>query len=247
MDENHDESERAGVQSVGIGLKVARAFIGTNGPLALKDAARIANLRPSAAHRYLVSLVRAGLMIQLDDQQYDLGPLALQLGFAALARIDAVTTAADWLKKFVHHTGTTAMLTIWSKHGPVIVRWRQGVHPVFTTLTVGSTLPLTTTASGRIFLAFSDPNLTQSVLGFEKNQDIDFIRKEVRRQSYSLIAGDFIPGLHAAAAPVFDGTGELVAVMSAVSAGAPLEQKIVVQLCKHADAASDALGRCKQS
>ena len=45
-----------------------------DGPLALKELSARADLDPSGAHRYLASFVRCGLVTQLPDSRYDMGP-----------------------------------------------------------------------------------------------------------------------------------------------------------------------------
>ncbi len=234
------ERDRSGVQSVEQGMRVARAFVTAQNPLPLKDVVRLSGLGPSAVHRYLVSLVRTGLLIQLGDGRYDLGPLALQFGFAGLSRLDAVEVAATHLRRFVEETGTTGMLSVWSERGPLVVRWTQGARPVFTTIAVGSLLPLDDSATGRIFRAFANPN------GAHRKSAAAASIDEIRRSGIAMVAGDLVPGLHAAAVPVFDGTGALAAVLTAVSAGSTLADPSITTLRRIADEASAALGHLVQ-
>lgn len=224
-----EQDGRAGVQSVEIGLRVARVFVAAVGPMALKDVARAAGLGASATHRYLVSLVRGGLVVQGGDGRYDLGPLALQLGFAGLARVDAVDVCARHLRTFVDATGTTGMLSVWSDRGPLVVRWLQGVRAVFTTIAVGSVLPADRSATGRAFLAFGAGAMDANL-------------ENVREAGMATISGDLVPGLFAVAVPVFDGTAALAAVLTAVSAGEPVASEAAVALRRAGHAASAALG-----
>ncbi len=53
--------QRLGINSLEVGLRLAKV-LGEHGlPLALKDLAAKAAMPPAKAHRYLVSLIRAGL------------------------------------------------------------------------------------------------------------------------------------------------------------------------------------------
>lgn len=230
--------DRSGVQSVEQGMRVARVFVAAQNPLPLKYIARLSGLGPSAAHRYLVSLVRTGLLIQLADGRYDLGPLALQFGFAGLSRLDAVEVAATHLRQFVSDTGTTGMLSVWSERGPMVVRWIQGARPVFTTIAVGSLLPLDESATGQIFRAFGG----QPDSGKRRRSGAMGTIDAVRSNGLAAVAGDLVPGLHAAAVPVFDGTGTLAIVLTAVSAASPLPESAVAALRHTAGEASAALG-----
>ena len=85
-----------GIQSVEIGLRVAKVLAESPGALQLKELAARAGLSASKTHRYLVSLARVGLVQQVDGR-YDLGGMALGFGLAALARIDVVRSASPAL------------------------------------------------------------------------------------------------------------------------------------------------------
>jgi DNA-binding IclR family transcriptional regulator len=229
-----------GVQSIEIGMNVVGVFVASDGPLALKEVVKLTGLGPSAVHRYLVSFVRSGLLTQLADQRYDLGPLALRIGFAGLSRIDSLNIANQATEKFVDETGMTAMLSVWSERGPLVVKWRQGANPVFTTIAVGSILPLENSATGQVFLAWgSAPMVRQNVKSSVVATDL---AKRVVEAGYAEISGDLVPGLHAVAVPVFDGTGGLVSVLTAVAANATVSASSIEALRRQAESASHALG-----
>ena len=229
-------SFRTGIQSVEIGVRVVEVFVASDGPLHLREVAKAADLGPSAAHRYLVSLVRSGLIIQLPDQRYDLGPLAVRLGFAGLGRIDSINVAVSALESFVVDTGMTAMLSVWSERGPLVVRWKQGINPVYTTIAVGSILPINTSATGLIFATWG-ASVATKLKGAEKAH-----RDEIRRAGYAEITGNLVPGLFAVSVPVLDGTGSLIAAITAVDAGSCIEAETRCALIAAAAKASASLG-----
>ena len=67
-----------GVQSVEVGLRLFKVLAAASAPLMLKDLAAAARMPPAKAHRYLVSLSRAGLVEQNSATGlYDLGPLEI--------------------------------------------------------------------------------------------------------------------------------------------------------------------------
>jgi DNA-binding IclR family transcriptional regulator len=55
------DSPQQGIQSIEVGAQVLRALEAGRGPLALSEVARNCAMHPAKVHRYLVSLVRAGL------------------------------------------------------------------------------------------------------------------------------------------------------------------------------------------
>ena len=85
-----EESPQQGIQSIEVGAQVLRALEAGRGPMTLSEVARNCAMHPAKVHRYLVSLVRAGLASQdARTGQYDLGPAARHLGPEALRRTDA--------------------------------------------------------------------------------------------------------------------------------------------------------------
>jgi DNA-binding IclR family transcriptional regulator len=152
-----------GIQSVEIGLRVAKVLADSPGALQLKELAARAGLSASKTHRYLVSLARVGLVQQVDGR-YDLGGMALDFGLAALARIDVVRMASPALASVRDQTGATTFLAVWGYNGPTIVRWEESSQPVTLNVRVGSIMPLLTSATGRLFAAFLPAEQTDTML-----------------------------------------------------------------------------------
>lgn len=240
---------RQGIKSVEIGLRVVQVFLEVRAPMSLKEISAAVQLPPSNTHRYLTSLSRTGLVRQVHGNQYDLGPLALKLGFAVLNRLDPINCCSEWMRLFSGKTGTTSMLTIMSDRGPVVVRWVQGVRPVFTTITVGSVLPMLKSATGNVFLTYADPMIVKHCLKLDPNvsvtrqkKEIENIRQEVKQGELAAVTGDLISELSAMASPVFNGYGDLEAVITAVSADKEISPDTIEELKASTRKASLNLG-----
>ncbi len=209
---------RTGIQSVGIGLRVLDALASHAEPQALGVIAATSGLSASQAHRYLASLVAAGMARQDPDTgRYDLGPGALRLGLGALARVDAFNAANVAITAFVRETGRTIQMASLGPTGPVVVRWVMGFPPVTTSLMVGSTLPILRSATGQVFLAFRPENVTRQMVERETAAakglteiDVEALRRRVREDGYATVSGSVIPGLRATALPIFDFQQEAV-------------------------------------
>jgi DNA-binding IclR family transcriptional regulator len=216
---------RRGIQSVGIGMRVLSAVAAHPGPSTLSSIAQRAALSPSQTHRYLSSLMAAGMLKQEGRSGlYDLDAGAIRVGLAALSRIDLFSSADAYLKKLVLETRRTALVAVWGDAGPTIVRWFAGSPPVMTALSIGSNLPLLRSATGRVFYAFGDQiEMDRQARLIEMHDpagvptDLAALRDQIRRDGIATISGDFIPGLRAAAAPVLDLQGNLVLVASLVT------------------------------
>jgi len=239
-------SERRGIQSVEIGMSVLSSLAKAPGALTLKEVASAADLPSSNCHRYLVSLVRSGFVAQdAGTGRYDLGPAVLQVGLAALGRIDAIAVATEALEVLVDETGHTGMVVIWADAGPTIIRWMQGRQAVRTTLAPGVTLPVLTTATGQVFRAFLPARQTAARCELEQREASASARIDhalVRAAGFAQVAGDHIPGLNAAAAPILDAAGEAAAVLTLVSAGGSFTKRSISALLRRARSASTRLG-----
>jgi DNA-binding IclR family transcriptional regulator len=208
---------RRGIQSVEIGLNVLQALSGLGGPSTLTAISQASNMAPPQAHRYLQSLIASGMALQdASTGRYDLGPAALKLGLASLARTDAFRLVDRFVSEFVLNHGETVQIAALGPLGPTIVRWYAGKPGVTTSLTVGSVLSLLHSATGRVFMCFAPPTETDSLAAKElkrapiKKQDLRVILDEVRLQRRASVSGSVIPGLNAVAFPIFNLQGLVI-------------------------------------
>lgn len=200
-----------GIQSVDIALRVLDHLSRAGGPVSLSELARDCDMPPSKVHRYLASYIAAGMVVQAGRSgKYDLGPAALQLGLSAMARHDFVNACSDALPDLRDATGMTVLLSVWGTQGATVVRWERAPAPVITSMGLGTTLPLLTSASGRVFLSWAAPEAIALRLAFELETtalDAEALRQQTRKAGYASVDGRFIPGLVACAAPILDWQG----------------------------------------
>jgi DNA-binding IclR family transcriptional regulator len=213
-----DTEDRRGIGSVDTAMTILKVFARDSGPLSLKEVSDRTGMATSKLHRYLSSLVAQGMLSQkARSGRYDLGPFATELGLSALARTDFVNRTADVLPDLVAATGCTAMLSVWGASGPVIVRWERARNHIVTALGLGTVMPLVHSATGQVFLGFAPTNLTDPLIGDSDSKLVEDLKKTVRRDGYSSVGGDFIPGLYALAAPVLNWQGEAETVITLIA------------------------------
>ena len=208
-----DRQSRQGIQSVEIAMTVLLALEAGAGPMSLSQIAARSSMQPSKAHRYLVSLSRAGLVAQAPTSGlYDLGPALRRLGAEALRRMDEVGLASEHLPGLRDRTQHSVNLAVWGDNGPVVVRWDYGAYALPITVRVGATMPLLASAVGRVFLAYLPQTLTAPVLKAQYGPDdskpfdddeIEQVKATVRGEGVAFTSGSLIPGLASLAAPVF--------------------------------------------
>jgi len=222
-----------GIQSLDSALRLLLVMARMNGSASLTELAREAGMPVSKAHRYLASYLHAGLARQAGRSgKYDLGPAAAEIGLAAINRHDFVNWTSDELPGLSAETGLTALLAVWGNAGPTIVRWERAVSLIVASLGLGTTLPLLTSATGRVFLAFLPEAITGTLLRRElrsakasshliedMSADLAGVRTfcdAVREAGYATVDGRYIPGLVAISAPILDWQRQAQAVVTLV-------------------------------
>jgi DNA-binding IclR family transcriptional regulator len=224
MDEQDSGDDRRGIQSVDFLGKVLRAMANAPGPLNLKTLSSDTDVPAAKLHRYLTSLIRIGLATQQEkDGRYDLGPLAIRLGLAAMARRNIVDAAEKALNNVLDRHGLTGHLSVWSEHGPIIIRTHHGGVPLVTSLGLGRVLPVTRSATGLVFLAFLPEAATAAAVRHElsagsKRAGLESAVAQTRDRGIGFVDGTVIPGLSALSVPVFDFDGSLACALTATSA-----------------------------
>ena len=218
------DKERAGIQSVEVGFALLEGLTRSRGPLMLKDVAASAGMSAAKAHRYLVSFQRLGLVTQDPrNARYDLGPAALKLGLASLARLDAVRLARERMPEWMESIGHTLALAVWGNHGPTIVHWEESQQAVTANLRLGDVMPLLSSATGRCFAAHMAPDVVAPLLKDELGRavkmrrtdlpstvtEVNALLDEVRVRGAARVVDTLLPGIVAFCAPVFDSDGHL--------------------------------------
>lgn len=226
-------NQRQGIQSIEIGLRILDIIANAGRPLMLRDIAKGAALPSANVHRYLVSFIRTGVVVQ--DQtsgRYDLGPHCLDLGLAGLARLEPIRLSSPILENLCEEINESVALAVWGSHGPTIVRIVDAGSPVTITLRPGTVLSLTNSATGRAFAAFHrSPQLKQSLDAeinkqFEKNKTgaQAFRRRlatqleEIRKQGISRASGSLTPGINGFSVPVLNYSRQMVAAITSLGA-----------------------------
>lgn len=214
---NEATGRRRGIQSVEIGLRVLQSLSALGVPSSLSAIAQVCDMAAPQVHRYLQSLIAAGMARQeADTGRYDLGPAAIKLGLVALARTDAFRLVDAMISDYCLRTGQTVQIAALGPLGPTIVRWYSGGPSVATSLSVGSLLSLVHSATGRAFIAFAPSVETRDLVAKELRRspftksELDKICAQIRIDGRAGVSGTVIPGLSAAAFPIFNLQGQPV-------------------------------------
>src|SRR5574343_1219676 len=162
---SEDGDGKHGVQSLEIGMGILRAMVNGQRSMMLKEIAAAADMPASKAHRYLVSLIRAGLVDQDPmSSRYDLGTFAMNIGLVALDRLDRVRLGLNTIADMRDEINQTTALAGWGDRGPVIVRWERPRRPITVNVITGTVLDLLSSATGRVFAAWMPKKVVAPLL-----------------------------------------------------------------------------------
>lgn len=220
---------RHGNRSIVVAVSLLRVIASLGRPATLSEIASAAGMSAPRAHRYLLGLTNTRLVEHsASTGHYDLGPELVQLGVAALGKVDAVRFATEALAPLAGETGVAALITVWGTNGPTVIRCEQA--ELFSAVRVreGRNLSVLNSASGRVFLAYLPPAMTAPFVERElaasakglavNNKQMEATRAEVRRRALGRGLGEQTPNIAALAAPVFSVNGTLVLCIGLVSA-----------------------------
>ncbi len=210
---------QAGVQSVENGLQLILILAHSRRPMKITEIAAQAGIAASKAHRYLVSFTRGGFVAQDDETGlYTMGPAALEFSLSCLSTIEPISLASREALRLCRDTGHTVAASVWGSFGPTIVRWEQPARPTMVNIGLGSVFPLYRSATGRVFAAFMAPQVIRAYLASNANLDQETATIEsldkIRARGLARAEGDFMAGMSAFAAPVFDDRGRLALVLT---------------------------------
>lgn len=218
---------RRGIKAVEVAGRILDHLARAQTSVALRDLAAAGRMSPGKVHRYLASFLASGLARQdPDTRQYALGPLAVQLGLAALNSYQPLRDAITLQHELRDRFDETFVLSVWGTQGPTIMQVDESSQPIIMTMRVGAVLPVLQTATGLAFAAFLPRHFTEPFIRTALNAKdsanlfardfatIDRLIMQVRKQGYAFNEGHLMPGVSAAAFPLIDRTTTLVAVLA---------------------------------
>ena len=192
--------------------------------VSLKELSEACHMPPSKVHRYLVSMVKTGVVFQGDKTtNYALGNSAVTIGLAALQQLDFVDQVAEDLSRLATTINCNVALFVWSKSGPTLISWARVMDDVNVPLKLGQTLALLHSATGRVFASYLHRSITGKLLDQERvaykdnddysNDALEKLFVEIRRKGFAFSSGEFEPELCSLAAPVLDWQNQPVVVL----------------------------------
>lgn len=232
------------VATVERALAVLRALADAPRDLGNNEIARSVGTNPSTASRLLATLAQDELVHRVPDSgRFRLGPRLVELGNAALARVDLRQLARPHLEDLTEATGETSTLSIPGEQTTITIDFVQSPSTVRSVAVVGRRSVTHATAIGKVFLAWSGELPTGALQPYtsrtitDRQQLMDEVARTAQR-GWGQAVGEREDDLNAVAAPVLDAHGALVAVLGlqgpAARFGPRVMRAAAEQLAAHA-------------
>jgi DNA-binding IclR family transcriptional regulator len=230
-----DGERRAGVQSVDRALEILDVLARV-GEAGVTEIAASLGVHKSTAFRLVATLEARRLVEQTADRgRYRLGVGILRLAGATTARLDVVQEARPVCRQLAADTGETVNVAVLAEHSALYVDQVAGSSSLQSHNWVGQHIPLHATSNGKVLLTGLPVEDLGAVLGrlarftprtITSRTKLATELEQVRDQGYAVAIDELEVGLTAAAAPVRNAHGDVVASMSVSGPTFRLEQRL---------------------
>jgi len=182
------------------------------------------SLRPLVNEGYLVT----------DGSIYKLGPCAFRFAAGIMSAFSMPDLIETYIRELAEQTHESVGFAVsdWKVGRMIYIKAVPSPQPVVYAMVAGISAPLYASAGGRVMLAHAPDEAREAylkrgpfrALTNRTEIDPDRLREklfDIRKQGYCLSFGEMLDDTAAMAAPVFEGSGE---VIGALVIGAPLER-----------------------
>jgi DNA-binding IclR family transcriptional regulator len=224
------------VPAVDRAVRLLELLEGSGQPMTITELARELGINKGTMRDLLETLRAHGLLERdAERKQYRLGPRLARLGMAALGQMDLASVARPYLVDLADEISGTVLLVV--PHGDratIVDKVDGGRVAVEVSATVGRRIRLAAGACGKVFLAqlpaderarhlanLTHPTPQTIVDPIAYAAELD----RVRCDGFATDDEEYLTGVRATSAPVFDARGRLVAAVLVVGLTGSLLQE----------------------
>jgi len=210
------------VNSLLKGLNILEAFTPSQFSLSFQELCKKTGLPKTTVFRFLRTLTsRDYLSLDSKSKRYFLGAKVMSLGFTVLSGMDLRNVAYPYLDELARTTDQNVHLAILDNTEVVVIERIKKWQILDINIPIGGRLNCYQTSIGRAILAFLSQEKFLSILSaLKKDREavkhigpkagkLIKILNEVRLKGYALSDEEFIKGVRAIAAPIFNGQGDV--------------------------------------
>ncbi len=224
--------DRHFVTALARGLEVLSCFRTGRRLLGNFELAQRCGLPKSTVSRLTMTMVRQGYLIQdAASGKFRLGDAMLALGSVAMAQAELGPAARPLMQVLADESHGMVSLAIRNRTSMVYVEVCRSELSLNASLTVGSRLPIVTSAIGRAYLAGAGHDEREEILSQVRQRKADLWQQAVVAAEHALADyqtlgcttsfGQWQRGVNAIAAPVLNERGQ---VMGAINCGGPVSE-----------------------
>ena len=206
-------AETGGVAAVDRALAILGAFRLEDGALTLAELAARTGIYKSTILRLSQSLIRARLLLRLEDGQYRIGPEALRLGTMYQRTHHMADVVLPVMRELMEETGESVVLHVREGGARVVLHRVESRHAIRYHVSEGDTLPLTAGSGGRVLAAFSG----------SRGEPFEAIRQHLYHASF----GERVPDTSGVAAPIFGPRQALAGALTIAGPSARIDAAFV--------------------
>ena len=178
----------------------------------------------SSVHRLLTELMTLGLITRRHNATYAAGPRLVHWGEVAAHSIDLVEVARSSMEWLRDRLGESVHLYVRERDYRICVAAVEGHYELRHFTEIGRPLPLRVGAAGKLLLAHADPATRAQEIARAATdppspraptaRQLESQLEEIGRSGWSTSIGEREEGLAAAAVPILDASGRVVAALS---------------------------------
>jgi len=213
--------DRQFVTALARGLELLRAFGPGDRWLGNQELARRTGLPKPTVSRLAHTLTSLGyLRHSRAQEQYALGTAVLSLGYSLLATMDVRRVARPLMQALAEHAGVSVNLGVRDRLAMIYLDTYRSASTLAVQLESGSRIPLASTSMGRAYLCGLPEPERRGLLEQLRQEAgagwppvkraIDLALRDQRRTGLCFSLGDWRKEIHAVAAPLLTGDGEVL-------------------------------------
>src|SRR3954454_13706331 len=246
-------TESGGVQSVDRALAILDC-LARMGEAGVTELAAELGVHKSTAFRLATTLESRRLVEQTTERgKYRLGVGILRLAGATTARLDIVQEARPVCRALAAATGETVNIAVLSEHSALYLDQVAGSSALQPHNWVGQHIPLHATSNGKVLLSGLAPEAVDTSVGeLTRYTSRTIVTKSrlheelerVRTVGYAVAVDELEVGLTAAAAPIHNVHGDVIASMSVSGPSFRMPRETLAEVVGHlTEAASEVSHR----
>lgn len=206
------------IQAVQFAFEILEYVARCQTSVGVTEMARAFDTTKSRIHRHLQTLVAAGYLVRSDEtERYSISARLVALGHAVSESFELATAARDIIRELRDAVGHAVSISQPEVGGNRILAIMPSRSNFDIHVKPGSLLSYSTSAQGKITLAFGDPLLLSKVIvqGLERATPYSIVTEElfireiaaIRERRWATAPNQSMVGLNALAVPIFNALG----------------------------------------